>query len=111
MPTNTVPDSTYDQDQNELTKLAAKIEYAIQEIRFEQIQTMVEQAANVLNDAETVGKLADTADALREAKKQLQKALDETIDAKSTLRRNHGSQNEAHQNAPIPLGADPHYYQ
>lgn len=110
MTTATAADATYDGTQRELTQMAVKLEAAIAEIRFEQVQNQLEMVAATVSDSQTLGDLSDTADELQRAKAALQRAEETVLSAKSRLRHNHGNLNEAHQGNPV-APADKEFYQ
>jgi transposase-like protein len=111
MPTGTASaDVTYDQLQAEATKVVNEAEQQLASLRASRLSNMVEGMAGMVNDSNSLSRAAEIDEAIREQMKAAQQVLDAAQAFKDGLRRDHGAQNEAHQNAPIPLGAQPEFY-
>jgi hypothetical protein len=111
MPTGTASaDVTYDQLQAEAAKVVHEAEQQVASLQASRLPNLVEGMAGMVNDSNSLSRAAEIDEAIRAQIKITQQVLDAAQAFKDGLRRDHGAQNEAHQNAPIPLGAQPEFY-
>lgn len=95
-----IPETTYNQTHQELTKLINETESEIAVLHMRRLAERAEQIFSAGVGGATASALADASDASAEQLKAAQKQLDSLQAAKSNLTREHGQGAEYHQSRP-----------
>jgi hypothetical protein len=111
VPARTSADTTYDQTINLANAGIAEADQELARIRSSRLKNIADGLAGLVNDPQSMSRASDVDDALREQERAAQQTLEAITAFRDGHQRDHGGINEAHQSAPIPIGAQPEYYQ